>query len=226
MSEPSVGTVIPVRDCEAYLAEAVESVLGQTHRPQDVVVVDDGSTDGSRAVAERYAPNVRCVVQSQGGIGAARNRGASEVDGDFLAFLDADDLWAPDKLERQLAAMARRPELGLVFGHVRQFVSPDLSPSDAARLHCPAEPQAGYLAPVMLVRRHAWDRVGPFSTSTVVSEFLDWLLRAREAGVHEEMLPHVLLHRRLHMTNNSRRHRDSITEYARTLKLALDRRRV
>src|ERR1700745_1869826 len=102
----NVGVVIPVRDGERYLAEAVESVLAQTHSPYDVVVVDDGSQDRTVEVAARYASRVRCVSQPPGGIGAARNRGVKEVRGDFLAFLDGDDTWPGSRLGLQLAVFS------------------------------------------------------------------------------------------------------------------------
>ena len=220
-----VGVVIPVRDGERYLSEALESVLGQTLAPCDVVVVDDGSLDATIAVAERYAPAVRCVSQPAQGIGAARNRGVVEVGGGFIAFLDGDDVWPERRLELQLAAFAASPAPELVFGHIEQFVSPELDPEARARIVCPDAPQAGFLANTMLLPRAVWQRVGKFSTSAVRSEFLDWLLRARELGLREVMLDEVVLRRRLHGSNHGRVMRDGAGEYAVALKRALDRRR-
>lgn len=221
----NVGVVIPVRDGERYLAEALDSVIAQTHAPHDVVVVDDGSRDLTVAVAERYAPRVRCVSQTAVGIGAARNRGAAEVGGDSLAFLDADDLWPVDRLECQVAALCDSPGPDLVFGHIEQFVSPELSTLVRAELWCPDRPQPASLANTMLVPRPVWDRVGPFRAAAVRSEFLDWLLRARELGLREVMLDATVLRRRLHATNHGRVERDSAGEYALVLKESLDRRR-
>lgn len=221
----NVGVVIPVRDGERYLAEALDSVLAQTHPPHDVVVVDDGSSDRTVAVAERYSPRVRCVSQRAAGIGAARNRGVMEVRGKLLAFLDGDDLWLASRLERQLAAFATSPPPDLVFGHIEQFVSPELGPDAQARLTCPHRPQPAFLANTMLMPRTVWDRVGPFSTTAVRSEFLEWLLRAREHGLREVMLDDVVLRRRLHGSNHGLVRRDLAGEYAVALKRALDRRR-
>jgi glycosyltransferase involved in cell wall biosynthesis len=214
-----------VRNGERYLAEALDSVLAQTHPPCDIVVVDDGSTDRTVAVAERYAPRVRSVSQPAAGIGAARNRGVAQARGEGLAFLDGDDAWPVDRLERQLAAFHANPRPDLVFGHVEQFVSPDLDPSVRAGIVCPDTPQPAFLANTMLVPRTVWDRVGPFSITAVRSEFLDWLLRAREHGLREVMLEDVVLRRRIHATNHGRVRHDAVGEYAVTLKRALDRRR-
>ncbi len=221
----NVAIVIPVRNGERYLAEALDSVLAQTHPPCDVVVVDDGSSDRTIAVAERYAPRVRCLSQPAAGIGAARNRGVAEARGDYLAFLDGDDAWPLDRLERQLAAFSAQPAPDLVFGHIEQFLSPDLDAAARAELVCPGGAQPAFLANTMLMPRAVWDRVGPFSVTAVRSEFLDWLLRAREHGLREVMVADVVLRRRLHAANHGRRRHDAANEYAVTLKRALDRRR-
>jgi glycosyltransferase involved in cell wall biosynthesis len=221
----NIAVIIPVRNGERYLAEALDSVLAQAHQPCDIVVVDDGSTDRTVALAQRYAPGVRCISQCAAGIGAARNRGVAEGRGEYLAFLDGDDMWPRDRLERQFAAFSRDPRPDLVFGRMRQFLSDDLDAAARAQVVCPEDSQPAFLANTMLLPRAVWERVGPFSTETVRSEFLDWLLRARELALREVMLDDVVLLRRLHASNHGRKTQDSAGEYALTLKRALDRRR-
>ncbi len=121
----SLAVVIPAWNAERYLAEAIESVLGQTVPVDTILVVDDGSTDDTAAVARRY-PEVRLVQQANAGAGAARNRGVAATDEALLAFLDADDVWLPHKLERQLPHVEERG-FGAVFGLVQNFVSPDVA---------------------------------------------------------------------------------------------------
>jgi glycosyltransferase involved in cell wall biosynthesis len=224
-SRPLVGVVIPMYDSEAYVGQAIESVLGQTHQAIDLIVVDDGSTDRSRAVAQRYEPRVRIVPRPHGGISAARNTGIDAAEGDYLAFLDADDLWEPQKLELQLGAFEREPCPDLVFGRMRQFKSPDLDDTAAARIRCPAGLQRGYLPSGLLAAREAFERVGPFATHLHVGEFIDWMARARERGLREVMLSDHLWWRRLHDTNQSVRHRSEMADFAYILKASLDRRR-
>jgi glycosyltransferase involved in cell wall biosynthesis len=225
-AEPTVGVVIPVHDGERYLAEAIESVLAQTHRQIDVIVVDDGSSDDSAAVAESYAPRVRCFSQeAAAGIGAARNRGVEMARGAYLAFLDADDLWERRKLELQLRAFELEPRPDLVFGRMRQFKSPDLDDATATRIRCPDGLQPGYLPSGLLAAREAFERVGPFATGLRVGEFIDWMARARELGLCEVVLPDHVLWRRLHGSNQGVRHRRDIADFAHVLKASLDRRR-
>ena len=116
------------RDGERYLAPAIDSVLAQTHGDLELLIVDDGSTDGTVAIAAEYAnrdpARVRRVA-SPGGEGPcrARNRALADARGPLVCWLDQDDLWLPAKLERQVALMAARPELGLVYTHVEHFDS-------------------------------------------------------------------------------------------------------
>jgi glycosyltransferase involved in cell wall biosynthesis len=209
-----VSVVIPVRNGERYLSEAIASVLQQTPPPLEVLVVDDGSTDGTAAVARSFAAPVRCIAQPALGVAAALNRGVEEARGDRLAFLDADDLWADDKLRVQTALLEARPELDAVFGHLANFAG-----------SAPAEtPMPGYSKGTMLIRRVAFERVGAFGDWRL-GEFVDWYARAVDAGLRSLMLPDVLLLRRVHDDNTGVRRRDERREYARVLKSVLDRRR-
>lgn len=216
---------IPVRDGEAYLAEAIESVLAQSRPCDQVIVVDNGSTDRSAAIAAAYGRPVEVVSEPRPGIGAARNAAIAAARGDFVAFLDADDIWQPSKIERQLAAFEARPELQLVFGHVRQFASPDLPAAEAAALRVPERSQPGLYIGAMLARRTAIDAVGPWAEDVRVSDGLAFLLRARELGLSQEMLEETVTLRRVHGANHSIHNRDQRAEFARHLKRSLDRRR-
>src|SRR3954452_15003770 len=98
---PLVSAIIPAHNAERFLAAAIDSVLAQTYQPIECIVVDDGSTDGTPAVARSYGDRIRLIPQEQRGVSAARNRGAAEARGELLAFLDADDRWLPERVERQ-----------------------------------------------------------------------------------------------------------------------------
>jgi len=225
MADALVSVVIPAYEAERYLGEAIDSVLGQDHRPVEVIVVDDGSGDRTSAVANGYGEPVRYSRQEQAGASAARNRGAHAARGDYLAFLDADDHWEQGKLSLQLRAMAAEGSSpDIVFGHVRQFVTPDLPGAERDRVRCPEGLQPGPVPGTMLIRRDAFHRVGPYDSALRVGEALEWLARARAHGLRELMLPDHVLSRRLHAANLMRQDGD-VHDYPALLKAALDRGR-
>jgi glycosyltransferase involved in cell wall biosynthesis len=220
-----VSVIIPVYNCERYLAEAIESVLAQSYQPIEIIVIDDGSTDGSDQVAKRFSPLVQYFYQPNSGLGVARNSGVNLARGDYLAFLDADDIWMKDKLILQIAAFQGNPGLDFVFGHVQQFISPELDENQKSNLYCPDEKMPGYCAGAMVTKRKSFVRVGSFETNRQIGEFIHWYIRAKEQGMKSFILPEVVLGRRLHTDNMGIRARDSRTDYVRILKASLDRRR-
>jgi glycosyltransferase involved in cell wall biosynthesis len=225
MRNPAVSVVVPAHDAELYLAEAIESILGQTLPPAQVIVVDDGSQDGTAEVAEGFGMPVIVLRRQRGGVGAAVNSGLELADGDLIAFLDADDVWTPRKLELQRAVLDAEPETDMVFGRVEQFISPDLSPEERAELRLPVGSLPGKVKGTMLIQRPALKRVGPFDTSWKIADFIDWYIRAAGLGLRERMLGEVLLRRRLHRTNSGRINRLGRDEYARVVAIARQRKR-
>jgi glycosyltransferase involved in cell wall biosynthesis len=226
--QPLVSVIIPAFNAERYLSEAIDSILSQTYRQLEVIVVDDGSTDQSGKIALGYAHQtgiVRYCHQRNGGIGSARNRGLEEAHGDFVAFLDADDLWTKDKLILQCRIFDERPDIDVVFGHVREFVSAEMSDAQKSEIRCSVDPMPGHLAATMLIPRNVFDRVGVFDTTHRVGEFAEWYLRALDLQLNMVAIPEIVLWRRIHMSNQGRRYRDGCSDYVRILKTALDRRR-
>jgi glycosyltransferase involved in cell wall biosynthesis len=222
---PLVTVVIGVYNAERYLAEAIDSVLAQTHPNIELIVVDDGSTDASGRIAEQYGDPVRCIQQENGGMAAARNRAIPEAHGSYLSFLDADDRFPPDKLRNQLAVFDAQPELDVVYGHVTEFLSPDLDEAARALLRAPEHDVPWPTPNLMLVTRESFLRVGVFSTELKVGIGVDWYARANEFGLRSAVPAIVVLERRLHAENNGIRQRESKPQYLHVLKAALDRRR-
>lgn len=218
-----VSVVIPVHNGERHLSEAIESVLTQ-EGDLEVIVVDDGSTDRSGEIASLY-PGVRRLSQPHRGAAAARNAGVAAARGDRLAFLDADDVWMRDKLSLQSAALTQDAELDGVLGHVEQFHSPELSEVFKATVRCPEGSQPAFHPGALLIRRAAFDRVGPFDETLRIGETIDWFARAAERHLKFMMPPEVVFRRRLHETNQGVKQTGGRGDYVRALKAMLDRRR-
>lgn len=217
----ALSVVIPAYNCGAYLPSAVRSVMAQRDCDLQVIVVDDGSTDETQAIVESLI-GVIYVRQPRAGAAAARNTGVSVATGTLLAFLDADDCWAPSKLARQRQHLDDHGT-DMVFGHAVEYDSAQMPAFGETPPPGPAIPAR--CAGTMLIARERFDRVGPFDTGWRVGEFIDWYLRATDLGLTAGLLPDVVLHRRLHPENSGRRAGQSREDYLRIIKLALDRRR-
>jgi glycosyltransferase involved in cell wall biosynthesis len=222
---PEVSVIIPVFDAAPYVGEAIESVLSQEGPSIEVIVVDDGSTDGSAGVIASYGRRIRAARQERAGTGAARNRGLALARGRLLAFLDADDRYPPRSVATRVEALERDPGLDTAAGHVREFVSPDTDAETRRLLRPTRSPTPGRVSSALLLRREALDRMGPFSEAFTIGVDLDFAVRALEAGLTLAMLPQVVLERRLHGANNGLRQWHQRTQYAEVLKASLDRRR-
>jgi glycosyltransferase involved in cell wall biosynthesis len=200
-----VSVVIPVFDGARYLDATLDSVFAQTHRPIEVIVVDDGSTDDTPAVLARRPeapPELVVIRQANAGAAAARNAGIALARGDFIALQDADDLWVPDKLAHQLAHLAAHPEHGYVAALVQSFLEPGVARPAWVTDAQLAEPRVGGVGN-LLVRADVMRRVGPFSADDPTD--FDWSKRAQDLGVTAGVVPEALLLRRVHDANLSYR---------------------
>ncbi len=223
MTDPAVSVVLPVYDGGAYLAEAIDSVLGQRPVPFQVVVVDDGSTDGAPdQVAQTYRTEPIVVLrQPRLGPAAARNRGLTAAQGDVVAFVDADDLWPPGKLAAQVALLAAEPGLDVVAG-LTQRIAADSRAGGTVPL---GEPERLRVVGCCVCRRSLFDRLGGFDERLVHGEDEDFFLRIDERAVPTVWLRTVTLLYRMHPHNMSRDGDARRRALFRLAKNRLDRRR-
>jgi glycosyltransferase involved in cell wall biosynthesis len=195
-----VSVIIPVYNCERYLAEAIESVLAQTYRPIEIIVVDDGSTDSTASIATSFKGDVRYVHQPNGGPAAARNRGLKLARGNVIAFLDADDLWTPNKLSLQVDCLLKHPHIGYTLARQRNFLEPGTDRPAWLRKELLLKDYVGTLQ-TLVARRKVFEQVGVFDPTFRINEDMDWFARAKDAGIPMIVVPEVLAYRRIHSTN-------------------------
>jgi glycosyltransferase involved in cell wall biosynthesis len=205
-----VSCVIAVYNGAAYLREAVDSVLSQTYPDLELIVVDDGSTDGTSGVIAGYGDRVRAFRQENRGVSVARNLGVAATTGELLSFLDADDRLDPRKVAMQVAAFRSDPQLDFCDCHTAYFWSEELTQDAKERdfRHSSAfwrDALPGHISG-WLFRRELWGRVGEFPSAMRYSEDTDWLSRARDLPMRRLTLADVLTHRRLHPGNVTARH--------------------
>ena len=177
--KPTVSVVIPAFNASPYLREALESVMAQTYQDFEIILIDDGSTDDTAEIAADYRPLLRYFHQENAGPAKARNRGIAEAKGKFVAFLDADDVWLPEKLEKQVRRFRAEPDLGLVTTGHQAF--------EVGRIHPPEKDKRKLLfeggnvakaifvhsnvaTPSVMVPRAVLDEIGGFEEEIHIGE--------------------------------------------------------
>ncbi len=215
-----LDVVIPVRDVDRYLGEALASVRRQEEVACAVTVVDAGSVTPIRLPSPFDAdPTVRLIRSDTPlSIGAGRNHGAAAGSAPWITFLDADDLWPPQS-RRALLDEALRHSADLAVGNVRNFYS------DAAsqRLAGVEGIHRAHLAGGVVVSRAFWDRIGPFEPDLQVGEFVEWWLRAQEGGARVVTVEALVLERRLHLESTSVRLMEDRDDYLRVVRQWMNR---
>ena len=204
MSGSDVSVIVPAYNARRFLGEALESVRAQELPAREVIVIDDGSTDGSAEVARSFE-GVIVLRQVNSGPAAARNAGLARATGSLLTFLDADDQMTPGRLAVQVGHLADHLETDCVITKQELLLEPGAAAPDWLRpQHAPNDLVDVHVMTAM-IRRPASDLVGGFDPAYLVGEDLDWLFRLREAGVAIEILPFVGIRRRVHADNLSGR---------------------
>jgi glycosyltransferase involved in cell wall biosynthesis len=220
---PVVSVIIPVYNGERYLAEAIQSVLDQTLVPDEIIVVDDGSTDATAQIIAGLAViapvPIRYSYQTNRGPAAARNRGVQLATADITAFLDADDLWG-DKLAIQIPLLTAQPDTQIVWGKIQEFEM------DEQQRLTVGQPLYGPHVGSVLMRRAAFERVGAFDESMRFGEDLDWLLRSRELGLPYILHPDLVLWYRHHANNTWLGQPKAFDKNLTAIKKRLDRQRL
>lgn len=221
-SLPRISVIMPVYNGARFLAGALENVFAQNYQPLEVIVVDDGSTDGSATLAATYGAQIRYTYQPNAGPAAARNTGLALATGELITFLDVDDRWPAGKLQAQLQYLLQNPALHLVWGYTQAIRLDHTGQSDAAEA---AQPSLLPLVGSILFRKEMLLVAGVFDPQLRMSEDVDWFMRIREANVLLQVVSEVALLYRLHETNMTQGKKlvEMKTVYA--IKQSLDRRR-
>jgi glycosyltransferase involved in cell wall biosynthesis len=220
MNDPLVSVVIATCNGERFLGDALRSLVAQEAVPFEAILVDDGSTDDTPKIAGSF-PGIRYVYQENQGPSAARNAGVALARGEFLTFLDDDDLMPPQRLAVQVRYLREHPDVGAVLGRQEWLDQPVTERRDPVF----GDPGGVPMCAVMLRREH-FARIGGFDTSFRVSEDRDLLIRLRAAGVKIAVIPEIVLLRRFHGGNaTAPANRPRVDPLLRALKNKLERER-
>lgn len=226
MSVPTISVIIPAYNAERYLDQALDSVLCQTFQDFECIVVDDGSTDSTPQIVARRE-RVVGLRQDNQGASAARNTGIHASRGEFLTFLDADDLWYPERLKIQLEFHRRRPEIDYSHVELEEQIEGGIQVPHWALVRQKKAGSRHPLAPGgLMIRRSAMIRLGGYNAEFRVGEITEWLTRARAAGLREERIDQTLGVVRIHR-HNTRYDQDKMRAFVlKALHQSIRRKRV
>jgi len=224
-ASPLITVILPVYNGDPFLAEAIESVLQQPYRPVEIVVVNDGSTDGTATIVEHYADNKRTTIvhhrQPNRGLPASLNRGLELATGEWITFIDADDCWAVDKLAVQTAHLLADPNLVAVWGSTQMFAVGD----DSQRVML-GKPWHGTNLGSGLFRRSVFDHVGNFDATLDHGDDFDWYLRLKShAELQQLKVAEIALFYRYHGNNMWLGQPDAIRQNLQVIRKHIGRQR-
>lgn len=219
MTGPLVSVIVAAYNAERFLGAALESLFAQDYEPLEAIVVDDGSEDGTEAVARSFR-GVEYLRQENQGPAAARNNGLARARGEFVSVLDSDDLLPPTKLSVQVGHLLEHPDVDCVLGRQEWINPPPWLTRDAVYGELDGIP-----LPSAVFRKRALDEIGGFDPTYRTGEDMDLLVRLRERGGKIVVLPDLVLYRRFHGSNLSHVGRPAKDPILRSLKAKLDRER-
>lgn len=202
----SISVVIPAYNSESLIAETLASVVGQTLKPAEVLVIDDGSTDGTAGVADGFGPPVRVIRKANSGQGASRNFGVELATSEWIAFVDADDLWEPNKLERQMEELARHPEAEVCYTGRVEMLHYDERPRLGKVITVPGPEDlrkslfhnTTFLPSSVVIRKSTFQAIGGFDPHFRLVQDWDLWLRLLHAGTKFAACPEPLVRYRIH----------------------------
>jgi glycosyltransferase involved in cell wall biosynthesis len=226
-----VSVIIPVHNGAKFLPEAIQSVQTQNYQPLEIIIVDDGSIDKTATVVDRYRPQVKNLVyhyQARQGVSAARNQGIRLAQGNAIVFLDADDLLAPNSLQRGLNYLRQDASVDIVQGYVQELKLSILETSlekEQLQFELLNRPHFNFNLGSAIYRQSVFEQVGFFDESLSLSEDVDWFMRAWESQVNILVIQQVSLFYRKHFQNTTYGTTIQTNGFLNALKKSLDRRR-
>lgn len=193
--QPSIDVIIPFYNSKKYILEAIKSVYNQDYKNINIIAVDDGSTDNTIDIINKTYKNVNIIKQSNQGPAIARNNGILSSNGEYLSFLDSDDLWSKNKIEIQMKFLNNNTDIKMVSGLVEEFHDKDVITRNYNK-------EKAYTIGSILIKRDDFFRVGLFN-NFLFGEFIDWISRYKSLGLKEYVINETVLYRRLHDKNTT-----------------------
>ncbi len=204
MSCPLVTVIIPVYNDEEYLAEAIQSAIGQTYKPLEIIVINDGSTDESEKIAKKYLNHIKYIYKKNSGISNTWNTGIKLSQGSLISFLDSDDIWLPHKLERQVSMMIQNPFIQYSVTKILHFLEQGTLKPKSFRNELLDNEVIGYLMSTTVVKKEIFNKYGMFDEELKnIAGDTEFFSRLRDNNVNLGIVDETLVRKRIHNSNIS-----------------------
>ena len=222
-----ISCIVSSFNSEKYIAEAISSILDQTYKHTEIIVADGGSTDNTKEVIQRFNSNIKFITQKILSPAETRNLGFQSSKGNYVAFLDADDLWHPEKLTRQMIRFTENPETDLCITYAEMFWSEDLKNEKIIfRNHPRTKSIPGYATTTLLAKKKVFEIAGKFNKDLWFTDATEWFIRVKGLGLKIHMIEEPLTYHRVHQSNlTKRKSEESREEFLALVKSVLDRKK-
>lgn len=198
----SVTAIMVVKNGEKFMQQAIHSVLNQEIQPDEFIAVLGNSTDRTLEILNQF-PAIKIIQQNGEGISNAYNTGIKKASGDLICFISHDDIWTPDKLKIQKGFMVENPGIKFSNCHVEYFLEPGYAKPTGMREMWLKKPQPAKIMETLMARKEVFILAGLYNETLRTAEDVDWFARAADMKIPSEILPRVLLKKRLHGSNIS-----------------------
>ncbi len=222
-----ISCIVSSFNSEKYIAEAINSILDQTYKHIEIIAADGGSTDNTKEVIQELNSNIKFITQKTLSPAETRNLGFQSSKGDYVAFLDADDLWHPEKLERQLNCFTKNPGIDLCITYAEMFWSVDLKNEKTFfKNHPRTKSIPGYATTTLLAKKKVFEIAGKFNKDLWFTDAAEWFIRAEGLGLKMHMIEEPLTFHRMHQSNlTKRKSEESREEFLSLVKSVLDQKK-
>ncbi|BAQ61472.1 glycosyltransferase [Geminocystis sp. NIES-3708] len=223
IQNPFISVIIPAFNAEKYLKDAIESVIKQNYQPLEIILIDDGSTDNTAKIAKSFQ-DIQYIYQENSGPVIARNNGIKIAKGEYIAFLDADDLWTDDHLELLVNCFKKDPYVEVAIGYVQCLLLKEKN-EEKEYFEEFSNSTINVNLGAGLYKKSVFEKLGNFDPNLSSSEDVDWFLRIKEANINQIIVSESVLCYRIHDSNVSRDRKNSYSAFLKSLKMSLDRRK-
>ncbi|MBL1211026.1 glycosyltransferase family A protein [Geminocystis sp. GBBB08] len=223
IQNPFISVIIPAFNAEKYLKDAIESVIKQNYQPLEIILIDDGSTDNTAKVTKSFQ-NIKYIYQENSGPAIARNNGIKIAKGEFIAFLDADDLWTDNHLELLVSCFKKTHDLEVAIGYVQCLFLKEKN-QEKEYFEEFSNSTINVNLGAGLYKKSVFKKLGNFDPNLSPSEDVDWFLRIKEANINQIIVSETMLYYRIHDSNLSKDRKNSYSAFLKSLKMSLDRRK-